>query len=58
MDGARFDKEAIDAIATSMKEIVETLVQKKRDALRAYDEKAARYQELHESEEAGGGRKC
>lgn len=58
LDGARFDKEAIDAIATSMQEIVETLVQKKRDALRAYDEKAARYQELHESEEAGGGRKC
>lgn len=58
LDGARFDKEAIDAIATSVQEIVETLVQKKRDALRAYDEKAARYQELHESEEAGGGRKC
>lgn len=58
LDGARFDAEAIDAIATSMKEIVETLVQKKRDALRAYDEKAARYQELHESEESGGGRKC
>lgn len=58
LDGARFDKEAIDAIATSVQEIIETLVQKKRDALRAYDEKAARYQELHESEEAGGGRKC
>lgn len=58
LDGARFNKEAIDAIATSMQEIVETLVQKKRDALRAYDEKAARYQELHESEEAGGGCKC
>lgn len=58
LDGARFDKEAIDAIATSVQESIETLVQKKRDALRAYDEKAARYQELHESEEAGGGRKC
>lgn len=59
LDGARFDTEAIDAITTSVQEIIETLVQKKQDALRAYNEKvAARYQELHESEEAGGGRKC
>ena len=58
-DIARFDTEAIEAITTSVQEIIETLVQKKQDALRAYNEKvAARYQELHESEEAGGGRKC
>lgn len=58
-DIARFDTEAIEAITTSVQEIIETLVQKKWDALRAYDEKvAARYQEPHESEEAGGGRKC
>nr|DAH95494.1 MAG TPA: hypothetical protein [Caudoviricetes sp.] len=40
-DIARFDTEAIEAITTSAKEIIETLVQKKLDALRAYDEKAA-----------------
>ena len=59
LDGARFDKEAIDAIATSMREIVETLVQKKQDALRAYDEKAAaKCQALHELAERESGRKC
>lgn len=40
-DIARFDTEAIEAITTSVQEIIETLVQKKLDALRAYDEKAA-----------------
>lgn len=40
-DVARFDTEAIEAITTSVQEIIETLVQKKLDALRAYDEKAA-----------------
>lgn len=59
LDGARFDKEAIDAIATSMREIVETLVQKKQDALRAYDEKAAaKCQAPHELAERESGRKC
>ena len=59
LDGARFDTEAINAITTSVQEIIETLVQKKQDALRAYNEKsAAKRQELHESEESGGGRKC
>lgn len=59
LDGARFDKEAIDAIATSVQEIIETLVQKKRDALRAYDEKAvAKRQEPHGLAEGERGRKC
>ena len=59
LDGARFDKEAIDAIATSVREIVETLVQKKQDALRAYDEKAAaKCQAPHELAERESGRKC
>lgn len=59
LDGARFDKEAIDAIATSVQEIIETLVQKKRDALRAYDEKAAaKCQAPHELAERESGRKC
>ena len=40
-DIARFDTEAIEAITTSVQEIIETLVQKKQDALRGYDEKAA-----------------
>nr|DAW65656.1 MAG TPA: hypothetical protein [Caudoviricetes sp.] len=40
-DIARLDTEAIEAITTSVQEIIETLVQKKLDALRAYDEKAA-----------------
>lgn len=57
-DIAEINAEAIEAIMTSVQEITEALMQKERDALRAYDEKAARYQELHESEEAGGGRKC
>lgn len=58
-DIARFDTEAIEAITTSVQEIIETLVQKKQDALRAYDEKAAaQWQELHEPEEEERGCKC
>lgn len=59
LDGARFDKEAIDAITTSVQESIETLVQKKLDALRAYDEKAAaKCQAPHELAERESGRKC
>ena len=58
-DIARFDTEAIEAITTSVQEIIETLVQKKLDALRAYDEKAtAKYQARHELAERESGRKC
>ena len=58
-DIARFDTEAIEAITTSVQEIIETLVQKKWDALRAYDEKAAaKCQEPHELAERESGRKC
>ncbi len=58
-DIARFDTEAIEAITTSVQEIIETLVQKKQDALRAYDEKAAaKRQEPHELAEGESGRKC
>lgn len=58
-DIARFDTEAIDAITTSVQEIIETLVQKKQDALRAYKEKAAaKRQELHGLAEGERGRKC
>ena len=58
-DIARFDTEALEAITTSVQEIIETLVQKKRDALRAYDEKAAaKRQEPHELAERESGRKC
>ena len=58
-DIARFDTEAIEAITTSAKEIIETLVQKKWDALRAYDEKAAaKCQAPHELAERESGRKC
>lgn len=58
-DIARFDTEAIEAITTSVQEIIETLVQKKQDALRAYDEKAAaKCQEPHELAERECGRKC
>nr|DAM14933.1 MAG TPA: hypothetical protein [Caudoviricetes sp.] len=58
-DIARFDTEAIEAITTSVQEIIETLVQKKLDALRAYDEKAvAKCQEPHELVERERGRKC
>ena len=59
LDIARFDTEAIEAITTSVQEIIETLVQKKLDALRAYDEKAAaKCQEPHELAERESGRKC
>lgn len=58
-DIARFDTEAIEAITTSVKEIIETLAQKKQDALRAYDEKAAaKRQAPHELAERESGRKC
>lgn len=58
-DIARFDTEAIEAITTSVQEIIETLVQKKWDALRAYDEKAAaKCQAPHELAERESGRKC
>lgn len=58
-DIARLDTEAIEAITTSAKEIIETLVQKKLDALRAYDEKAAaKCQVPHEFAERESGRKC
>lgn len=57
-DIARFDTEAIEAITTSVQEIIETLVQKKLDVLRAYDEKAAKCQAPHELAEREGGRKC
>ena len=58
-DIARLDTEAIEAITTSVQEIIETLVQKKQDALRAYDEKAAaKRQALHELAERESGRKC
>lgn len=58
-DIARFDTEAIEAITTSVQEIIETLVQKKLDALRAYDEKAAvKCQAPHEFAERESGRKC
>lgn len=51
--------EAIEAITTSVQEIIETLVQKKLDALRAYDEKAAvKCQAPHEFAERESGRKC
>lgn len=54
-----FDTEAIEAITTSVQEIIETLVQKKLDALRAYDEKAAaKCQAPHELAERESGRKC
>ena len=59
LDIARFDTEAIEAITTSVQEIIETLVQKKLDALRAYDEKtAAKCQAPHELAERESGRKC
>ena len=59
LDGARFDTEAIDAIATSMQEIMETWVQKKQDALRAYHEKeVVKCQAPHEFAERESGRKC
>lgn len=58
-DIARFDTEAIEAITTSVQEIIETLVQKKWDALRAYDEKAAaKCREPHELADRESGRKC
>ena len=58
-DIARFDTEAIEAITTSVQETIETLVQKKLDALRAYDEKAAaKRQAPHELAERESGRKC
>ena len=58
-DIARFDTEAIEAITTSVQEIIETLVQKKLDVLREYDEKAAaKCQAPHELAEREGGRKC
>ncbi len=59
LDGARFDAEAIDAITTSVQESIETLVQKKQDALRAYNEKvAAKRREPHGLAEEERGRKC
>lgn len=58
-DIAGINAEAIEAIMTSVQEITEALMQKERDALRAYDEKAAaKRQEPHGLAEGERGRKC
>lgn len=50
---------AIEAIMTSVQEITGALIQKERDALQAYDEKAAaKRQEPHGLAEGERGRKC
>lgn len=58
-DIAGINAEAIEAITTSVQEITGALIQKERDALRAYDEKAAaKRQEPHGLAEGERGRKC
>ena len=55
---AEINAEAIEAIMTSVHEVAGALIQKKQDALRAYDEKAAKRQEPHAFAEGERGRKC
>lgn len=58
-DIAGINAEAIEAIMKPAHEIAGALIQKERDALRAYNEKAAaKRQEPHGLAEGERGRKC